>query len=213
MTDQGNHDISPELLQRYPLFMPPDDLAEKGLLNWNKKELKRYFDWYLSVFEGRVNFFLEFFNLKYSKDPDAIFSNGYSEMIFNLFDSDPLLTRTQKQHARADENPAIRHMIESETERKVFTTLGYAIATDSGLLYAKVVLDNRPDVTWAVPVKGGKSYIHYNKVVLKEREDAFGSSEWDPIGLGIVNIGYAINVSRKPCDYAKAAKETIQREI
>ena len=203
--------IPPEILQQYPLFIPPYDLVEKGHLNWNKKELKRYFDWYLSVVEGRVSYFLDFFQLTYSSDPDVIFNTAYSEMLFNLFDQDPLLTRTKKQNIPADASPAVRHRIESGPARKEFTAVGFAIAADSGLLSAKVLLDNRPDLTWAVPTKGGKSYVHFNKVVIKDPTDAFGSSEWDPLAWGMINIGYPINVSREPHDYAKAVKEMILR--
>lgn len=73
------------------------------------------------------------------------------------------------------------------------------------------MLDNRVDLSWGIPTKGGKSYVHYNKVVIRQINDSFGSSEWDPIGLGVGNIGYPLNVSRKSYDYSKLTKEIINR--
>lgn len=202
--------MNQEMLEQYPLFLPPEDLAEKGHLNWNKKELNRYFEWFMSKFDERVKFFMEFFNLSYSQDPEIIFNERYSEMLFNLFDKNPLLTITKARIVPTNAKPELRYIIENEPPRQEFTNRGHAIAADSGLLFAKVVLENRSDLTWGIPLKGGKSYIHYNKVVIRKNGDSFGSSEWDPIGLGIRNIGYAINVSRKPCDYIKSAKDIIK---
>ncbi len=199
------------MLKQYPLFLPPAYLAEKGHLNWNKKELKHYFDWFMDNYDNRVTFFLDFFKITYSKDPGIIFNNGFSEMIFNLFDKNPLLTIIKKRSVPLDAKPDIKYLIENEPPRQEFTNLGYSIAADSGLLIAKVVLDNRADLNWGFPTKGGKSYVHYNKVVIRHNTDSFGSSEWDPIGLGIRNIGYPINVSRKPYDYSKSTHNIINR--
>jgi hypothetical protein len=211
MNNEIHRSLNTKLLEQYPLYLPPDDLAEKGHLNWNKKELKRYFEWFMDNYNLRVDFFLDFFKMTYSKDPDIIFSNGFPEMIFNLFDKNPLLTTIKKRNVPLDAKPDIKFLIENDAPRQEFTNLGYAIAGDSGLLIAKVVLDNRTDLSLGIPTKGGKSYVHYNKVVIRQNNDSFGSSEWDPIGLGIGNIGYPINVSRKPYDYPKSIKEMIIR--
>lgn len=207
MTFQTN-----QAIKDYPLFMPPDDLAEKGHLNWNKKELKRYFEWYESSYENRIKNFLEFFTIFYSSDPEKIFNSTYSEKIFSLFDNNEMLTSITRRKVPVDATPDIKYIIENEPPRQELTNLGYAIAADSGLLFGKVILDNRPDLVLATPLKGGKSYVHYNKVVIKLSTDTFGSSEWDPIGLGIMRIGYAINVSRTPFNYAKSAKEIINKK-
>ena len=138
MNNEINRSLNTKMLEQYPLYFPPDDLAEKGHLNWTKKELKRYFEWFMDNYNIRVAFFLDFFKMTYSKDPDIIFSNGLPEMIFNLFDKNPLLTTIRKRNVPLDAKPDIKFLIENEPPRQEFTNLGYAIAGDSGLLIAKV---------------------------------------------------------------------------
>ena len=55
-------------MSTYPLFMPPDELAEKGAKNWNKKEAKIYLDWFLNEKEVRVNHLLSFLEYKLTGD-------------------------------------------------------------------------------------------------------------------------------------------------
>lgn len=47
-------------MNNYPLFTPPDHLAEKGAKNWTKKETQEYFDWFLAIKAKRISQMLEF---------------------------------------------------------------------------------------------------------------------------------------------------------
>lgn len=189
--------------------MPPDRLAEKGILNWTKKEALEYFDWFMSVKDRRLQFFLSFFDITYSRDPDILFSQSFSKWVYHLFNNNPVLTVVKKKSAPSDSSPDLKYIMESEPARQELTDIGYTIAADGGILYAACIIDNRPDKVWDIAMKGGKRYINYHKVVVKNQEDM--SSEWDLIGMFIQHIGYSINYARTPYDHAGFIKGIINK--
>ncbi len=206
-----NKEITSDQIKTYPLFMPPIELAEKGHINWTKKEARQYFEWFMSIKDIRLEFFLNFFDIQYSKDPEIIFEEQFAKWIFHLFDNNENLVSIKKRIAPEDASPEMKYLIERDPPRQEFNDLGYAIAADSGLLCAKVVSDNCPDLIWDIALAGGKRYVNYHKAVLKNPNNEL-STEWDPIGTGISNIGYAIISSRKYYDYLGTTKSWIDKK-
>ena len=206
-----NRQITSDLIKTYPLFVPPIDLAEKGHINWTKKEARNYFEWFMSMKDTRLNFFLNFFDIQYSTDPEVLFEDKFSKWIFHLFDNNENLISVKKRVAPENASPEIKYIIERDPPRQEFNNLGYSIAADSGLLCAKIVTDNRADLVWDIALAGGKRYINYHKAVLKNPNNDI-STEWDPIATGISNIGYAIISSRSYYDYKGTTKSRIEKK-
>ena len=190
--------------EQEPLYIPFESL--------NSTEAKTYFEWFMSVKDARTENFMKFFQLTYSISPTTLFPAAFDNWIFQLFDNNPQLVTVKKIPPPSDARPDIKHIIEQDPPRQVLTSLGYAIAADCGLLCAKIIMDNRPDLVWDIVLSGGKRYVHHHKAVIKLPGDKFGSSEWDPILIGIQSIGYPLNISRIPYDYAAKVEGIINKK-
>jgi len=143
------------MITEYPLFIPPNGLAEKDPINWTKKEADDYFKWLLENLEKRVTCFL-----KYIEEDMPC---GQTIDLQNM-------------------GKKVSYFLKSDTFSKggILINMGYALAADAGLLVAKLLVDACPSVKWSI-VRKPKSDISYNLPVLI----GFGKIRLDPVGGSI----------------------------
>ncbi len=165
-------------MESYPLFLPPIHLAEKGTKNWNKKEVKEYFEWFQSAKGMRVYNFPEYIDYQLvnntSEDLGVL-----SKMVFELLESSQF------------------HTINEGSRIKQQNEQGLALAADFGLLFSKFLEEDKPHLKWIVG-KGPKKYHVYNLPMLT----GFSTPDWDFIFISIQKNGFALNHLQKPYDWA-----------
>lgn len=167
-------------MNTYPLFMPPNELAEKGAKNWKKKEAQAYLEWFLNNKEQRVNQLLTF--LGYQLTGDSIKDLSIiSKLVYDKIEDPQFYTIRKIDNA------------------KQLNDAGLAIAVDMGLLLAELLQKEKPSLHWEIG-SGPKSYHSYNLPVLSSFDG--NSKELDTLFLSIVNTGYSINVLNSPYDWA-----------
>ncbi len=171
-------------MSEYPLFMPPNELAEKGAKNWNKKEAQAYFDWFLSVRYERVKFLLQYIN-------------NYTNFENNL----KLITEVNRKVFYLIQNEHFHTIREFDGGMKL-NNQGLAVVVDFGLLVAQFLEEKNPSLFWKI-AKGPKSYHSYNLPVL----DGFSNGEYDLVFISINKFGYALNHQKSPYDWNTFIKE------
>lgn len=165
-------------MSEYPLFMPPDELAEKGAKNWNKKEARAYFDWFIESIELRVNNFLTIIDYPLTSNLEV-----------------DLNTISEKVRRLIIEKKFYESII--GTDEKKLNNFGYAIAVDVGLLISTILRKNHPSLSWIIAT-GRKSYHSYNLPVLVKFKGV--STEIDPLFLFIHKLGYNFRYENQPFD-------------
>ena len=159
--------------QPYPLFAPPEELAEKGRMNWTSKEAGQYAKWLEQGLEARVKQLLEYVGGPLEGQPEPLLDAIGTKIA-------TLLPRPQFSHG-APENPALTHQ-------------GYAMASDVGLLVAQLLLRDFPDVHWTV-IRKPKSDMSYNLPALT----GFGKIHLEPVGASIAEA-FAVLRGHRSCD-------------
>lgn len=144
----------------YPLFLPPHGLASKIPKDWTAKEAQTYFEWLVQVSENRINDLLIYFGEDAVGSPLDVLSR-LGEKVTNTLHANEFSTNHESS------NPNL-------------TNKGYALAADMGLLLAKLILSNCPEVTWNI-VNKPRNDIDYHKPVLIN----IGRETLEPIGLSI----------------------------
>lgn len=145
----------------YPLFVPPEYLAEKGTKDWSAKEAREYKVWMLGVLDDRVEAMMEFLGEPTGANP-----------------AEHLAALGRRASSLLREVPFSE---ESPTGRQL-TNAGHALAADMGLATARYLLCAAPDrISWDT-VRRPKADLSYNMPVLK----GFSSGVYlDPVGGSI----------------------------
>lgn len=170
-------------MNNYPLFTPPDHLAEKGAKNWTKKEAQEYFNWFLAIKAKRISKMLEFLGYSLTSntysDIDALNNKIYSCLCDSSF-----------------------HNIRETDSSRALNNYGFALAADFGLFLASLLEESSKNLSWIIG-RGPKSYHSYNQPVLS----GFSNGEYDFLFLSINKSGYAINHLKHPYDWVSFYKE------
>jgi len=157
----------------YPIFSPPVDLAIKLPKNWSKLEAEAYFNWFLNIFDKRVNNLLSFLCLGDDQEDSILLSKAQEKC-------EKLLTMEQFTFA-------------SHAGCKL-TNQGYALAADLGLLVARLLIKrSHGKVGWNI-LKKPKTDQSYNLPVLT----GFNVTHFDPISGSIGDIAWLARGNKKP---------------
>ena len=145
----------------YPLFVPPEHLAEKGRRNWSAKEAKEYKAWLLGELDGRADALIV--ALCEPERPNPV------EHLEALGQKAATLLAKVRFSEVSPRGPQL-------------TNAGYALAADMGLLVARYLLRDAPEkLRWEV-LRKPKSELSYNLPVL----EGFSSTNYlEPVGGSI----------------------------
>jgi hypothetical protein len=187
--------------RKYPLFIPPAELAEKDSREWSAKEAKSYLYWLLGVHQERIDGLLKFFGetLTAAPEDDLVRLGEQVAEAIKTSDFSRLVSPIPKKRFDFSQVPTSRETI-SDFFRYIscigpkLTDAGYALAADMGLLVAKFLLDECSDkVKWSI-VRSPKSDVSYNLPVLI----GFGKLQLDPIGGSIAQTYGLLRGNKKP---------------
>jgi hypothetical protein len=140
-----------ELITEYPLFLPSDKLADKGRVNWTKKEAKEFFDWYISEIPERVFFLLNYIDLK-NIDLKTVNSKILDELhtkVLRKLNESKALTELNKEGI------------------KELTNEGYGFLVDVASLFSTIILNEYPELEFTIAT--GKSNVYYNWPVIEAK--------------------------------------------
>lgn len=130
----------------YPLFVPPGALATKSVPLWTKQEAENYFEWIGRSILPRTDFLLGFLDEKLGVRPIGSELLAIGKGIVGSL-QDPGFTKIENGNLTLSDK-------------------GRAMATDSGLLLARVLLrDCAPSVRWTI-LRKPKNAVSYNLPVL-----------------------------------------------
>jgi hypothetical protein len=153
----------------YPLFVPPTHLAEKGVKAWTKSEAEEYAKWVQAGLQQRVADMLAFLDVTDDDDPRRVLSAAGTG-VAQLLQGEPF--------SRAGR----------------LTDLGRALAADMGLLAARFLLHNAPEIRWHV-VRRPKSDMSYNLPVLRGFRNGL---PLDPVGGSIAEAAGLLRGNKGP---------------
>lgn len=148
-----------ELITEYPLFLPSDKLADKGRVNWTKKEAKEFFDWYISEIPKRVAFLLEYIDLR-KVDLRNVNSNILDELHTKV------LRKLKESKALTELNENSIIMPRNE---------GYAFLVDVASLFSLIILNEYPELEFTIAT--GKSNVYYNWPVVRLKNKPMSATE------------------------------------
>lgn len=140
------------LITEYPLFLPSDALADKGRVNWTKKETKEFFDWYISEIPGRIEFLTDYLGIE-KVDLKKVNSNFIPKLdekvLYKLKDSNALTELNEKGGV-------------------MLTNEGYAFLVDVGSLFSHILLNEYPKLKFTIAQ--GKSHPYQNWPILSDSD-------------------------------------------
>ena len=140
----------------YPVFRPPPELAAGSPADWSSAEANRYLMWLVSVLEPRVLDLLAYLGETSEGSPANLLVRVGEKAIW-------VLKKPEFSCCQAD--GAVR-----------LTAEGYSLATDLGLLIAKLLIENSANVRWEI-LRRPKSEVSFNQPVLV----GFGKRHLDPV--------------------------------
>src|SRR5262249_19105776 len=108
----------------YAVFRPPADLAAESPRNWSQAEANRYLVWLLSVLERRVRGLLAYLGESSDGSPADLLARVGTKAIW-------VLKKPEFSLHGGDGTVAL-------------TAEGYSLATDLGLLVAKLLVETCP---------------------------------------------------------------------
>lgn len=175
------------MLINYPLFLPPQSLAEKPPKEWSKSEAQAYHDWLLGQVGPRTAYLIDFLKLRNISEPEALLHEAQEKFEALLREEEELSTS-------------------SPTGKRLSNT-GYAIAADLGLLVARLLVEHTHGrVSWSI-VKRPKSDISFNLPVLQ----GFGDIPYDPIRVSIADALWILKGNQKPDAWVKVFKYVLAK--
>jgi|KBSSwiS6_1023812.scaffolds.fasta_scaffold00697_5 hypothetical protein len=157
-------------MKEYKIFKPPSNLLGKKKENYSKKESKQLFDFIMSIKDERINFFLEFINIKLEEDMSKDL-NEFSEVVFHFLN--------------------LSQFSEKQNDRVMLTNPGFSFCFDLGLFIGDLIITQMSDVTWEIG-KGPKTYQGKNMPVLRNEKE-----EYDILGIAIHSSQYSLNKNKK----------------
>ena len=147
----------------YPLFLPPDALAEKGSDYWSKSESEQYLDWLVDAIDTRLSGLA-----------------GYLKMDIQPKEAASTLSVCGTRVALAVQLPDFS--LVEDGIKKLSPSAGYSIGADVGLLFAHLLLyASGSQLAWSIG-RGPKSYVSRNLPVIVGFTD---NMELDPVLVGI----------------------------
>ena len=153
--------------RKYPVFVPPAELAEKTTKEWSKSEATHYFDWFLGVLDERVAGLLSFLGLDSHSNPETLLHKVDSK-VKDLLQDEQFFCVTPNG--------------------KKLTNEGYALAADIGLLLAKLLITNaNGKVYWEI-LRKPKTERSFNLPVLR----GFGTMYLDPVAGSIGDVAWIL---------------------
>jgi hypothetical protein len=169
----------------YILIQPPFVL---NIREMPKKELRRYFQWFMDVLPGRIALLAEavretpgFTTWQPDLTPESL--NQLGEWFASQVE-----TRKRTQ----DEIQAIKDRQEFpiDISNETLAPRTYSLAMDVGMYLSQVLLRNNSSLKWEQPI-GSKRFIDYGQPVLVE----FSSAPLNPVGI-VVTLAHGL-VSKK----------------
>lgn len=159
---------------QYPLFLPPEELAQKGRMNWSAPEADSYLQWMVGSLDSRTKQFLLYLGDLREASPET------------------LLDQVGVRLAELLPQPQFSHGAPAKPE---LTNEGQALVCDAGLLVAQLLLKACPKLCWNV-VRRPKTDVSYNLPVLT----GFGGRmTLDPVG-GAIAESYALLRGQRKSD-------------
>ena len=169
----------------YPLYVPPDGLAELRPSEWSSAQARRYLTWLQTVVDERANAGLGYLGVAEGQDPEQL-----------------LLTVGEKA-AWVLRKPEFSSVHGDQVK---LTNAGNALAADIGLLLAKALLrEGQGKVEWQILTKP-KGAASFNHPVLV----GFGKLHLDPIRGSIAEAYGVLKGTRAPNAWARAFKHWIR---
>jgi hypothetical protein len=171
----------------YPLFIPPGELAEGNRREWSAKQANEYRDWLISQIEHRTRALLTYFGEEYdtTKPEDMLAKLG----------------------KKVSELLCQRQFSTGPGERPQLTSQGYALAADMGLLIARLICEQYPEVVrWSV-LRKPKSDMSYNIPIL----EGIGPVTFDPVGGAIAEAFGILRGDRQDDAWLKVYKFAVEK--
>lgn len=106
----------------YTKFIIPEHLASKGHKNWNKKQAKEYFDWFINEKSKRVQIFIDYFNIQ-----------NFNASIKAFIDLKESLYKTLIKSEFSENKLVFNEFFKKEINNIELTDTGFAIGADLGL--------------------------------------------------------------------------------
>lgn len=145
----------------YPLFVPPEDLAQVDTRDWTRQQADRYFKWFQDGYDGRVRYLLEHLD----ESPD-----GPCEDLLER------VGRKARQRLRTD--PGLASLT-----KETLTNQGCALAADIGLLLGRCLLAaGNGRIYWEILRGGPKRLSSRNLPVLQ----GFRGVYVDPLQVAVI---------------------------
>lgn len=164
-------------MEDYKMFIAPEELAQKGSLNWTKKEAESYFNWFIGIKESRIRYFIDFFNLVDFTPTKDKFVKLYHKL-------DVLLATNKYSHDSSEQYEGFYKHGKSMD----LTDRGYSVGADLGLwIYSVVESESSFHFTWSINTK--KKFHNTNMPVVTNK---IGLMK-DPIDFGIIQCQYILN--------------------
>jgi hypothetical protein len=157
------------LITDYPLFLPSDALADKGRVNWTKKEAKEFFDWYISEIPRRIDFLTDYLRIE-KVDLQKVNSNFIPKL------DEKVLYKLKESKALTELNDKGVIMLTNE---------GYAFLVDVGSLFSHILLNEYPKLKFTIAQ--GKSHPYQNWPILSDSDKR---SSCESFILGDINSFY-----------------------
>jgi hypothetical protein len=127
-------------LKDYPLFIPPQQVANSDHKIWTLKEAKLYFEWLMSVKDARVEYLLTVIDESLTENREQDLKR-IGEKIYNLLFTEPF--------AKLEDNTL------------KLTNKGHALAADMALLLCQCLLQEHDQLKWGI-VRRPKRDLSYH---------------------------------------------------
>ena len=169
----------------YPWFIPPPELAGRTAEQWSKAEAKTFLEWQLRVIEPRVAQMLRYLNDDASGSRKELLLR-LGEKVAAILPAKGYSIEPDRQSTETGTGPASREAILCARDYRRLTETGMALASDLGLLLAKLVLEDCGGaVRWDV-LRKPKSALAYNLPVLVGLKK-YPGQHVEPIRVSIAN--------------------------
>lgn len=156
---------------KYPLFLPPQHLAEKKVQDWSEEEAEEYFQWFMTNIDQRIENLCSFFGKSLQENPEK-----------------NLITFGKKSANILPESP----FSEQKNNKRRLTDQGYALAADMGILLAQEVTGKYKKIHWKI-TKKPKSDFTFNLPTLYGFRNGL---RFDPVRVSVHQAHSVLNGSK-----------------
>jgi hypothetical protein len=173
------------LTMPYTVIHPPFTLKFREM---PKKELRRYYEWFMDVLPLRVN---ELANaVKQTPGFEAWESDCTPTSLDRLGEWFASQVETRNRTQSEFQTIQNRQIFQIDVPSEELTNRTFSLAMDIGMYFSQVLLKNHPSLKWEQPLKN-KKFIDYGQPVLVK----FSPGPFNPAGM-MVTFAYGL-ISKK----------------